>query len=135
MDQENANGVKLAAQRRLNFELGIPLHQVDISKFIYLTRILYSSPSGGPWGEHELDYILFLKGEFDISPNDNEVKEIQFVKKENFKKLLDDLAEKNIPITPWFNLIVQTFLSKWWDNIDDLERFRDHNKIHNMIKT
>jgi isopentenyl-diphosphate delta-isomerase len=46
-------GVKRAAQRKLDHELGIPSHQVPLDEFHFLTRIHYISPSDGIWGEHE----------------------------------------------------------------------------------
>jgi isopentenyl-diphosphate Delta-isomerase len=46
-------GVKRAAQRKLDHELGIKKEQVPIDKFRFLTRIHYKAPSDGKWGEHE----------------------------------------------------------------------------------
>jgi len=46
-------GVKVAASRKLDHELGIPQSQTPIDKFQYLTRIHYLAPSTGTWGEHE----------------------------------------------------------------------------------
>ena len=49
-------GVKRAAQRKLNQELGIPTSQVPPEIFHFLTRIHYKAPSDGMWGEHESEY-------------------------------------------------------------------------------
>lgn len=46
-------GVRRAAQRKLNHELGIKPEQVPLDKFEFLTRIHYKAPSDGKWGEHE----------------------------------------------------------------------------------
>lgn len=46
-------GVKRAAQRKLNHELGIKAEQVPLDKFEFLTRIHYLAESDGKWGEHE----------------------------------------------------------------------------------
>src|SRR5579859_2070098 len=47
-------GVKCAAQRKLDHELGIKALQVPLEGFRFLTRIHYLSASGeGLWGEHE----------------------------------------------------------------------------------
>ena len=46
-------GVRRAAQRKLDQELGIPKHQVPLADFKFLTRIHYLAPSDGKWGEHE----------------------------------------------------------------------------------
>jgi isopentenyl-diphosphate Delta-isomerase len=50
----SVEGVKRAAQRKLDHELGIKAVQVPVDKMKFLTRIHYLSPSGsGLWGEHE----------------------------------------------------------------------------------
>lgn len=46
-------GVRRAAQRKLEQELGIKAVQVPLDNFRFLTRILYKAPSDGKWGEHE----------------------------------------------------------------------------------
>jgi isopentenyl-diphosphate delta-isomerase len=51
---ESVAGVKRAAQRKLDQELGIPMSQVPFDDFKFLTRIHYKAPCGdGKWGEHE----------------------------------------------------------------------------------
>jgi isopentenyl-diphosphate Delta-isomerase len=50
---ESIEGVKRAAQRKLEHELGIKKEQVPIDKFRFLARIHYKAPSDGKWGEHE----------------------------------------------------------------------------------
>ncbi|KAK7078440.1 isopentenyl-diphosphate delta-isomerase idi1 [Halocaridina rubra] len=132
--EENALGVKVAAQRRLEFELGIPPQEALPQDFTYLTRIHYASPSDGIWGEHEMDYILVLRGDVSLNPNENEVQDVRYIKRQNFSSFLQDLHKKNIPITPWFGLIAQKFLPLWWDNLDSLHKFIDHENIHRMSK-
>jgi isopentenyl-diphosphate delta-isomerase len=49
-------GVRVAATRKLEHELGIPRSQVPADEFQYLTKIHYLAPShghDGKWGEHE----------------------------------------------------------------------------------
>jgi isopentenyl-diphosphate delta-isomerase len=50
---ESVMGVKRAAQRKLDHELGIKAEQVPFDEFKFLTRIHYKAPSDGKWGEHE----------------------------------------------------------------------------------
>lgn len=50
---EAVQGVRRAAQRKLNQELGIKAAQVPLEHFRFLTRIHYKAPSDGKWGEHE----------------------------------------------------------------------------------
>ena len=79
---EHAIGVKRAAQRRLNIELGIPHHQCQPQDFYYLTRILYADVGDGVWGENEMDYVLFLIKDVDINPNPDEVREIRYINRD-----------------------------------------------------
>jgi isopentenyl-diphosphate Delta-isomerase len=50
---EDQLGVRVAASRKLEHELGIPQSQTPIDQFQYLTKIHYLAPSDGIWGEHE----------------------------------------------------------------------------------
>lgn len=129
----DALGVRVAAQRRLQIELGIPPPQAKPEDMTYLTRIHYASPSNGVWGEHEMDYILFLRGDVHLSPNQNEVQDVRYVKREDISTFLKECDEKKIPITPWFRLITDKFLPLWWDNLDNIQNFQDHNTIHHLL--
>ena len=58
-------GVKRAAQRKLDQELGIKAKQVPLEDFRFLTRIHYKASSDGKWGEHESRFLVpqpFTKG-------------------------------------------------------------------------
>ena len=51
--------MKNAARRKLEHELGIPPEEVPLDSFTWVTRVHYVGISGkGPWGEHEIDWIL-----------------------------------------------------------------------------
>ena len=50
---EAVQGVRRAAQRKLDHELNIKAAQVPLETFRFLTRIHYKAPSDGKWGEHE----------------------------------------------------------------------------------
>lgn len=125
-NEQNALGVKLAAQRRLNYELGIPIEQTNVEDFHYLTRIHYQATDDNIWGEHEIDYILFLQKDVDLTPNSDEISDVKFVRQEDFDSFLANLKG---PITPWFRLIVKNCLHDWWKNLDNLEKFKDHLNI------
>ncbi|KAJ7973635.1 Isopentenyl-diphosphate isomerase [Quillaja saponaria] len=85
---ENALGVRNAAQRKLLDELGIPAEDVPVDQFTPLGRILYKAPSDGKWGEHELDYLLFIVRDVGVNPNPDEVADIKYVNREQLKELL-----------------------------------------------
>ncbi|XP_032406851.1 isopentenyl-diphosphate Delta-isomerase 1 [Xiphophorus hellerii] len=132
LEERDALGVRKAAQRRLQAELGIPLEQVPPEEMTYLTRIHYKAQSDGVWGEHEIDYILFMQKDVELSPDPNEIKSHCYVSKEELKAMLDKAERKELDVTPWFGLIANTFLFKWWDNLHNLKRFMDHSNIHRM---
>ncbi|XP_072534794.1 isopentenyl-diphosphate Delta-isomerase 1 [Salminus brasiliensis] len=132
LEEDAAKGVRRAAQRRLQAELGIPMNQVPPEEMTYLTRIHYKAQSDGVWGEHEIDYILFLQKDVELQPDANEVKSHCYVSKEELKELLEKAKRNEVLITPWFSLIADTFLFKWWDNLQNLKQFMDHDRIHRM---
>ncbi|XP_042330102.1 isopentenyl-diphosphate Delta-isomerase 1 isoform X3 [Sceloporus undulatus] len=132
LEENNAIGIRRAAQRRMKAELGIPLEQVTPEELLYLTRIHYKAQSNGTWGEHEIDYILFVKKDVSLNPDPNEIKSYSYVTQEELRKLLEKASQNEVKITPWFKLIAETFLFKWWDNLNNLKRFIDHDKIHRM---
>ncbi|KAK3932482.1 Isopentenyl-diphosphate Delta-isomerase 1 [Frankliniella fusca] len=128
--EKDALGIRYAAQRRLQIELGIPPEQAKPEEFKYLTRIHYFDKGDGKFGEHEIDYILFLQKDVTLDINPDEVSEVKYIKREDFKHFISNLNE---PITPWFALIAKNQLHKWWANLDQLEKFQDHGKIHKYV--
>ena len=100
--------------------------------FTYLTRIHYKAPSDSLWGEHEIDYILFVQKDVSITANPNEVMNYKFVSKQELADLLKDGKEDRVKITPWFRMICERFLFKWWDSLEDLASFVDTGTIHKM---
>ncbi|XP_012679632.2 isopentenyl-diphosphate Delta-isomerase 1 [Clupea harengus] len=132
LEDQDAIGVRRAAQRRMKAELGIPTDQVPPEEMTYLTRIHYKAESDGMWGEHEIDYILFMQKDVELDPDPNEIKSYCYVTKEELKDMLEKAKRKELEITPWFSLIAETFLFKWWDNLHNLKEFMNHEKIHRM---
>lgn len=106
--------------------------QVTPEEIFYLTRIHYKAKSDGIWGEHEIDYILFVQKDVTLNPDPNEIQSYCYVTQKELKQLLDKAARNEIKITPWFKLIAETFLFKWWDNLSNLNKFVEHEKIHRM---
>ncbi|KAI9789813.1 MAG: isopentenyl-diphosphate delta-isomerase idi1 [Peltula sp. TS41687] len=124
-------GVRRAAQRKLGHELGIKAAQVPLDQFHFLTRIHYKAPSDGKWGEHEIDYILFIKADVDLDVNPNEVRDVRYVSEEDLRSMF---GRADLPFTPWFQLICNTMLFEWWQNLDGgLERFKRETEIRRML--
>ncbi|KAI1826508.1 isopentenyl-diphosphate delta-isomerase [Xylaria intraflava] len=127
---DSVDGVKRAAQRKLDQELGIRTEQVPFEDFRFLTRIHYKAPSDGKWGEHEIDYILFIKANVDLNVNPNEVRDTKYVTQDELKALFKDPTLK---FTPWFKLICESMLFEWWNNLDSgLEKYTNEQEIRRM---
>lgn len=132
------SGVKRAAQRKLNHELGIPPEQLPLDEFHFLTRIHYKSSSGtdGKWGEHEIDYILIIKPTAQpgvtLKPSSNEVRDTRYVNPEELTNMFQD---PQYQFTPWFKLICDSMLFEWWDHLDNngLDRYKDEREIRRMV--
>lgn len=134
--EENALGVRNAAQRKLLDELGILAQDVPVDQFTPLGRILYKAPSDGKWGEHEVDYLLFIVRDVNVNPNPDEVADIKYVNRDQLKELLrkSDAGEEGLKLSPWFRLIVDNFLFKWWDHLEQrtLKEVIDMKTIHKL---
>jgi len=129
MEEEDAIGVRRAAIRRICYELGIPNSEVKTSDLLYLTRIYYEAPSDDRWGEHEIDYILFLqKDNISINPNPDEVSEIRWMPRSE----IDNFMETTSLLTPWFRLIYKYKLLEWWDNLNALPQMQDFKSITDL---
>lgn len=124
--EKDATGIRRAAVRRLSYELGIPRTEIQPAELFYLTRIHYKAVSDSRWGEHEIDYMLFLQKDVTIDPNPDEVSEVRWVPRseiENFVKTVQS------PLTPWFRLILKHKLLHWWDNLETLDKMQDADNI------
>ena len=128
---EAVSGVKNAARRKLEHELGINPEQVPFEDFHFLTRIHYKAPCGdGKWGEHEIDYILFIKADVDLDPSPNEVRDVKYVTADELRAMFND---SSLVFTPWFKLICQTMLFQWWESLDSgLEKYENEQEIRRM---
>ncbi|CAA6674920.1 unnamed protein product [Spirodela intermedia] len=129
-------GVRNAAQRKLLDELGIQAEHVPVDQFVPVGRMLYKAPSDGKWGEHELDYLLFTVRDVEVNPNPDEVADVMYVDREKLKELLRkaDSGEDDIKLSPWFRLVVDNFMFKWWDHVEKgtLGEVVDLKTIHKL---
>ncbi|KAG0267315.1 isopentenyl-diphosphate delta-isomerase idi1 [Actinomortierella ambigua] len=121
--EENQLGARTAAQRKLFHELGIVAEDVPLEDFHFLTRIHYLAASNEVWGEHEIDYIFFVRPQhkelIDIAPVANEVRDVMWVTQDELRELLEKGVQEGsgIIVTPWFKLICENFLFKWWNRM------------------
>lgn len=129
-ESKDALGVKRAAIRKLEHELGInDPAQINLDTIDYITRIHYKAFSDDTWGEHEIDYILFVRARSPVlSVNRNEVSETLYVTKDELRTRLQEGTE----VTPWFKLICESSLFHWWDSLNSLEGIKNHSTIHRL---
>jgi isopentenyl-diphosphate delta-isomerase len=48
------------------------------------------------------------------------------------RKFIAGAKDNGIKLTPWFALIADDFLWKWWNNLDNLDAVADTATLHNM---
>ncbi len=134
MDEANARGVKIAAIRKLEQELGISPDSVDINDFHFITKMRYSARMNADWIEREIDHILMIQADVDVDPNPNEVAAIKWVNAEELDAMLVDAESEEI-IAPWFRCIAARLMNDdWWKAIGNqtaCEALQD-GLIHDM---
>ncbi|KAG8516625.1 Isopentenyl-diphosphate delta-isomerase 2, partial [Galemys pyrenaicus] len=131
LEEKDALGVRRAARRRLQAELGIPPEQISIDDIIFMTRIYHDSPSDDIWGDHEVGYLLLVKKDLTLNPDSREVKAYHYMTREELEDLLDRAAQGLEKVTPWFRTIMEGFVFKWWGkNLQDVSQFVDPDTIH-----
>ena len=127
-------GVKRAAVRKLDHELGIKADQVPLEDFHYLTRIHYAAAYDANWGEHEIDHVLVIQADVELNPCPNEVKSTRWMTREELKAFTAPDATHGELISPWFLHIEKNFLYKWWDALlaGDVDNAAEPGMIHRM---
>jgi len=127
-------GAKNAAIRKLDHELGIPSSQIDISKFKFLARLHYWAADtvthgpDSPWGEHEIDYVLFYtvpsKSDLTINGHPDEVDDVKWVTRDGLIAMMED---ESLLFSPWFRLICKKWLlDHWWKDLNRTMTTDDH---------
>eukprot|EP01035_Chromulina_nebulosa_P018819 gene18819-24591_t len=137
----NIDGVVSAAIRKLNHELGIDVSTISRNQFKFLTRLHYWAADvvthgpTSPWGENEIDYILFIKTNVEVIPNPEEVAAYKYV---NLVELQSMMNNSSLLWSPWFRILAENFLVHWWKDLDvtlTTDKFVDRNSIHRFDPT
>ncbi len=134
-DTKDAMGVKRAAIRKLNQELGISKEQLSIDDFHFITKMIYSSRMNSDWIEREIDHILMIQAEVDVEINQNEVSEIKWVNQEELEEMLIADVQGEGEIAPWFRCIASILMNNdWWQAAGDVNKMAElvDDKIHDM---
>ena len=134
MEETDARGVKRAAIRKLDQELGISPTSLNIDDFHFVTKMRYSARMNAEWIEREIDHILLIKADVELNPNDNEVSAVRWVDSDELDAMLVADDSENI-IAPWFRCIAARIMTpEWWEaagNRNACEALQD-DLIHDM---
>ena len=134
MEENDALGVKVAAIRKLDQELGIAPDSIDINDFHFITKMRYSARMNADWIEREIDHILMIQADVELDPNPNEVSAVKWVSAEELDAMLVDEDSDDV-IAPWFRCIAARLMNEdWWNAIGDkaaCEALQD-GLIHDM---
>jgi len=143
----NPMGVKHAAVRKLNHELGIPTKELDANRFKFITRVHYWAADVGthgddaPWGEHEIDHLLLYRLEpgeaLTLRCNAEEVGAVRWISREDLHKAMsgaDKGLSAELPLwSPWFRIIAERIMDTWWKDLDEAlttDKYVDTKTIH-----
>ncbi|GKY97049.1 isopentenyl-diphosphate delta-isomerase idi1 [Mayamaea pseudoterrestris] len=130
-------GIKHAAIRKCQHELGIPLPFIKHEKIQFITRFHYWAAdtktygaSNPPWGEHEVDYILFYQQQRDddalpIQANPEEVSDYKYVTMAELQAMMKD---PGLLWSPWFIGIMERGGWDWWADLHGSLKGRHTNK-------
>jgi hypothetical protein len=88
-----------------------------------------------PWGEHEIDYVLFFcvknKSLLTIQPHPDEVDAVKWVTRES---LMSMMADTTLLFSPWFRIICKKWLlDSWWKDLTvtmTTDQYCDYVTIH-----
>ena len=131
----NSMGVKRAAIRKLHQELGIEPRDIDIDDFHFITKMMYSARMNADWIEREIDHILVIQADVNVTINENEVSEIKWVNQKELADILSGSHDIGGEIAPWFRCIAERIMTdEWWSAVGDanlLSGLRD-DLIHDM---
>jgi geranylgeranyl diphosphate synthase type I len=135
MDEHEAMGVKRAAIRKLEQELGIDPSSISLDDITYMTKMRYAARMNRQWIERELDHILVLCTDVEVNPNPNEVAQVMWVSREELEAMLIEERPPEDAVAPWFRCIAARIMKKeWWAAANDpraLNALADEH-IHDM---
>lgn len=109
--------------RRAELELGIK--DLSVDDMHVGSRILYYAEACDKFAEFELDYIIFAKKDIqEHQVNEDEIMATQYVNIKDFEDFVEERKRKhNEDITPWFYLLKEHKLMKWWKDLVDKNDF------------
>ncbi|XP_037693628.1 isopentenyl-diphosphate delta-isomerase 2-like [Choloepus didactylus] len=132
LEEKDAIGVRKAAQRRLQTELGIPQGQISPEDILFMTIYHHKAKSDKIWGEHEICYLLLIQKNVTVNLDPSETKSFCYMTKEELTELLERGTRGEVKVTPWLKTITENFLYKWWPHLNEVTQFVVPRKIHRV---
>ena len=135
METENAMGVKRAAVRKLEQELGIDPSTVSTDDMVFMTKMRYAARMNHEWIEREVDHILVMCADLEINPNPNEVANVMWVNHDELEAMLIEERPPEQAIAPWFRCIAARIMQPtWWASFNDQQALAElaDEQIHDM---
>ena len=108
----------------LNTRVRLPPSLSSALSLVYLTKRSFRI----------VDYILFLTLDPSLNINPNEVSATRWVSKQDLEEFFKDPEST---FTPWFKLIAESFLYKWWDALMDTkegEKSLDAKRLRSVVE-
>lgn len=112
IESENTghDGVKNAARRKLDQELGIPMGITGDWAFHHIGRMEYSCRWDDDWIEREVDHIMVVNSDTEVEHNENEISEVRWVDSDEISRMMSGEGDwSGEVIAPWFRLIWEKF--------------------------
>ena len=135
LDEANAMGVKRAALRKLEQELGIDPSTVSTDDMTFMTKMRYAARMNQEWIEREVDHILVMCADVELAVNPNEVADVMWVNQETLEAMLVEDRPPEQAVAPWFRCIASRIMNPaWWEGFNNpmaLKELAD-DKIHDM---
>ena len=135
LEETNAMGVKRAAVRKLEQELGIDPSTIDVADMTFMSKMRYAARMNQTWIERELDHILVMCADVDLNPNPNEVANTMWVSRKELEAMLVEERSAEQAVAPWFRCIAALIMTEdWWKAYNDpaaLGELAD-DRIHDM---
>ena len=124
IDGENDDpieGVKEAARRKLDQELGIPRTITNDWKFNHIGRFEYKCRWDSDWVEHEIDHVLIVEADCEVDFNRNEIQSVDWLDNNSLIQMMERKGRwKSQLIAPWFEAIFNNFLRSGDFTIDGI---------------
>ena len=135
LDEANAMGVKRAALRKLEQELGIDPSTVSTDDMTFMTKMRYAARMNQEWIEREVDHILVMSADVELAVNPNEVADVMWVNQEALEAMLVEDRPPEQAVDPWFRCIASRIMNPaWWEGFNNpmaLKELAD-DEIHDM---